>query len=151
MPKKTKDVQYYQGVGRRKEAVAQVRLYIVAKSKPVDVDGKKINAGDIVVNGKAINEVFTGEVAAKMYTAPLVLTSNLERFAISILVNGGGMKGQIEAIRHGISRALVVADNEEYRPTLKAKNLLTRDSRTRERRKVGTGGKARRQKQSPKR
>jgi small subunit ribosomal protein S9 len=74
-----------------------------------------------------------------------------DRFVTTIHVTGGGKSGQLDDIVHGISRALNLMNTEEYRPTLKAKGLLTRDPRTRERRMVGTGGKSRRAKQSPKR
>jgi len=119
MPKKTKEIKYYQAVGRRKESVAIVRLYIVGKNESVDVDNLKIKRGEIFVNGKPIESIFNSIDEKTIYLRPLKLTENQDRFAISIKVSGGG--------------------------------LLTRDPRTRERRKVGTGGKARREKQSPKR
>jgi small subunit ribosomal protein S9 len=78
------------------------------------------------------------------------LTNQQERFAISIITKGGGREGQLGAIIHGLARALVSA-NEEFKEILRKNNLLTRDPRMKERRKVGTGGKARRKKQSPKR
>ena len=81
---------------------------------------------------------------------PLKLTQNEGRFAISILTEGGGKNGQLEAIVHGLARALLLSD-QGYKVVLKKAGLLTRDPRKRERRKVGTGGKARRAKQSPKR
>lgn len=151
MPKKPKEMQFYQAVGRRKDAVARVRLYITGKEKAATVNGKKINQGEIIVNDKALTAAFTNPVDQKRLVIPLELTNSLDRFAISIKVNGGGMNGQLEAIMHGLSRALNVANPEENRPLLKPQSLLTRDARTRERRKVGTGGKARRAKQSPKR
>ena len=81
---------------------------------------------------------------------PLKATSSVDRFAISIKVSGGGKKGQLGAIVHGISRALVLVD-EANKKILRSLGLITRDPRVKERRKVGTGGKARREKQSPKR
>lgn len=150
MAKKAKDVKYYEAVGRRKEAVARVRLYLVDK-KGSSINGKQAAAGEIMINNVPYKEMFARDVEQKKFLAPLDLTENTSRFYISILVDGGGRAGQIEAVRHGISRALTLVDLETYKPILKTKNLLTRDPRKRERRKVGTGGKARRQKQSPKR
>ena len=149
MPKKSKDVKYYEAVGRRKESVARVRLYLATKGS-ITLKGTKIKAGDMVINGKQAKQIFLHEYEEKRYMEPLTLTKNADRFAISIKVSGGGPNGQLEAIILGISRALCKA-GEEYRPVLKTQGLLTRDPRVRERRKVGTGGKARRQKQSPKR
>lgn len=150
MPKKSSTVKYYEAVGRRKSAVARVRLYIVTKQKEISVSDLKIKKGDIYVNKKLINQYFPGEVAKSKYTQPLKLTDNLDRFAISIQVKGGGKNGQLDAVVHGISRALELVD-KSYRPILKKKGLLSRDARVKERRKPGTGGKARRKKQSPKR
>ena len=150
MPKKNTDIKYYESVGRRKEAVARVRLYIVGKDKTATVNGKKIKEGEIIVNDKPINEIFPLLVHEKRYLRPLALTNNVERYAVSIRTAGGGVNGQIEAIMHGLARAVQTAD-ESMRPVLKQDGLLTRDPRTRERRMVGTGGRARRAKQSPKR
>lgn len=149
MVKKTKDIQYYEAIGRRKESVAQVRLYISGKN--ATIKGKKLNAGQILINEKEFTEVFPRLIEQKKCLLPLELTNNIDRFTISILVSGGGKNGQIEAIRHGLSRALTLVDTDSYKSTLRQHHLVTRDPRTKERRKVGTGGKARRQKQSPKR
>jgi small subunit ribosomal protein S9 len=157
MVKKTKNLKYYQAIGRRKEAVARVRLYLVGADKTATLkkesDDKtmKIKQGEIYVNGRLIREVFPTEQEKQRYLFPLKITNNQDRFAISILVKGGGKTGQLEAIIHGLSRALELVDKEEYRPILKQHKLLSRDPRKKERRKVGTGGKARRVKQSPKR
>ncbi len=150
MPKKNTDIKYYESVGRRKEAVARVRLYIVGKDKTATVNGKKIKEGEIVVNDKPIAEIFPLLSHEKRYLKPLALTNNADRYAVSIRTAGGGVNGQIEAIMHGLARAIQIAD-ETMRPVLKQEGLLTRDPRTRERRMVGTGGRARRAKQSPKR
>jgi len=139
--KKLKDIEYYEAVGRRKKTVARVRLYIK--------NLKNIKKGEIFVNDKKIEEIYPSYKVEFLKT-PLKLTDNLERFAISVKVNGGGLNGQLEAIVHGISRALILVDNS-YKKVLKQYKLLTRDPRKKERRKVGTGGKARREKQSPKR
>ena len=132
-----KDV-YYLGVGRRREAVARVQL---------SVEGDK----SISVNGMPVEKYFQGEIAKYTYLEPLKATNNLNRFTISVKVNGSGQKGQLGAMVHGIARALLKVDEEKYRSILRKKGLVTRDPRTRERRKVGLGGKARREKQSPKR
>ncbi len=151
MAKKSKDIQYYESVGRRKEAVATARLYIVGKEKSITVEGKKYEPGQIIVNGEAAETAFPLSSHQKRYMQPIELTNNAGRFVITLKVNGGGTVGQLEAIIHAISRALNLVDKETFRPVLKANGLMTRDSRIRERRKVGHGGKARRKKQSPKR
>jgi small subunit ribosomal protein S9 len=151
MPRKSKDIQYYEAVGRRKSAVARVRLYIPGKDKSATINGKKISEGQVFVNDQLIDKEIPRIVDRKKCLQPLELTNNLDRFAISIKINGGGPNGQVEAIAHGIARALTVVNPEEYKSVLRENSLLTRDPRTRERRKVGTGGKARRAKQSPKR
>lgn len=151
MPRKSKDIQFYEAIGRRKEAIAQVRLYIVGKDKTANVQGNKIKAGEIYLNKKPIEKTFSLLHQKTQYLNPLKLTNNLDRFAISIITNGGGINGQLKAIIHGLSRAIESSDKDSFRLILKKHGLLTRDPRSRERRKVGTGGKARRQKQSPKR
>lgn len=151
MVKKTKNILYYEAVGRRREAVARVRLYIVGKDNVVTIDGLKVKKGEIVVNKKPITQVFSSAQEKIQYLNPFKITQSEERFAVSALVRGGGKNGQLGALIHAISRALEKTDKETLRPILKKAKLLTRDSRIRERRKVGTGGKARRVKQSPKR
>lgn len=151
MVKKKNELQYYEAIGRRRQAVARVRLYIINKNTPVTVKGNKISKGETLINGKKVFEVFTSDSDKKRFTQPFEVTNNIDRFATSILVEGGGPMGQLEAVIHGIARAMVVVDSETNKPLLKQFGLLTRDPRKRERRKVGTGGKARRQKQSPKR
>lgn len=150
MPRKSSTVKYYEAVGRRKSAIARVRLYIVVKQKEISVFDLKIKKGEIYVNKTPIAQYFPGEVAKVKYIQPLELINSLDRFAISVQVKGGGKNGQLEAVIHGISRALELVD-KSYHLILKKKGLLTRDDRVKERRKVGTGGKARRKKQSPKR
>ena len=151
MAKKTKSIPYYEAVGRRREAIARVRLYITGKDKTAEINGHKVKQGSIIVNGKPIESVFSSISEKAQYLAPLKITGNEERFAVSILVTGGGKNGQVEAIVHGLARALEKTDKETCRPLLKKEGYMTRDPRVRERRKVGTGGKARRVKQSPKR
>ena len=151
MVKKAKNLTYYEAVGRRKQSVARVRLYLIKKSAEVLVGKIKIKAGEIFINGKSVDESSFKTYKKMFLSLPLILTKNENRFAISIIVNGGGTTGQLDAMVHGIARALLIVDNETYRPLLKANGLLTRDPRKKETRKVGTGGKARRMKQSPKR
>ena len=150
MPRK-KTLEYYEAVGRRKEATARVRLYIVSRKAGVKVGDVYVKKGEIYVNGKPIDEIYPHEWEKNIYLKPLKLTDCVDRFAISIRVEGGGKSGQLGAIVHGLARALEKVDKQAYRPILKKEGLLTRDPRERERRKVGTGGKARRLKQSPKR
>ena len=151
MAKKTKDINYYEAVGRRKQSVARVRLYLPKKKGEVLVNKLNIKAGEIYINGKSLEKSALKSYEKNFLSLPLTLTKNQDRFAISILVSGGGTTGQLDAMVHGIARALEIVDKEAYRPTLKANGLLTRDPRKKETRKVGTGGKARRMKQSPKR
>lgn len=124
-------------VGRRRESVARVRLY----------QGK----GQNLINNQPISDYFPGQLAQIAYTRPFQLTDTEGKYYFTVRVNGGGKNGQLGAVIHGLSRALALVEEKKYRPVLKKEGLLTRDPRTRERRKVGTGGKARRKKQSPKR
>lgn len=135
-------------VGRRKASVARVRLYTSREVAWGEVVAKK---GDILVNGKQITEYFSGAVAKSIYSQPFALTGGLDKFIATVNIVGGGQSGQIDALVHGLSRALSLHDTEKFRPALKKKGLLTRDARIRQRRKVGMGGKSRRKKQSPKR
>lgn len=136
MAKRSKKVDYIYAVGRRKSAIARVRLY----------RGKKEN----LVNGQVIGRYFSGIVSAANWQKPFKLTGTFEKYFVTAKVSGGGKEGQLGAVIHGISRALATLGEAE-RSVLKKNGLLTRDARTRERRMVGTGGKARKQKQSPKR
>jgi len=141
---------YTMAVGRRREAVARVRLYTDVKpdAKWGDTPLKK---GEIIVNQKPAQDYFGGEVSRRMYTEPLRVANAQNKFALTIRVTGGGPAGQLDAAIHGIANVLSKFDAGEYRKVLKEKGFLSRDPRIRERRKVGTGGKARRKKQSPKR
>jgi small subunit ribosomal protein S9 len=114
-------IQYY-GTGRRKEAVARVRL----------MPGK----GNIIVNNKSLDEYFPLETLRYTVKQPLILTETIDKFDVYVKVSGGGLSGQAGAIRHGIARALVKAD-AELRPILKKAGFLTRDPRMKERRKYG--------------
>lgn len=135
-------ISYYEAVGRRKESTARVRFH---------VDNDDVSKGSIVVNGRAVEKYFPGEVSKKMYLEPFRTTNTIGRFAVTIKVEGGGLSGQLGAVIHGLSRALVKVDPEKFRPILKKRGFMTRDPRAKERRKAGYAGKARARKQSPKR
>lgn len=115
----------YIATGRRKEAVARVRL----------LSGK----GNIVVNGHQWNEYFVRDTDRIFIKQPLKITTNLDKFDCIAKVCGGGLSGQAGALRHAISRALIKAD-ETLRPALKKAGCLTRDSRMKERKKYGRKG-----------
>jgi small subunit ribosomal protein S9 len=117
------DVQYYEGLGRRKTATARVRLYPGGD-------------GGIVVNGKPVDQYFSREADLKSLNEPLVVTDNVGRFNVTVQVSGGGITGQTGAVRMGIARALLKAD-PDYRLALRQNGLLTRDPRAKERKKPG--------------
>lgn len=123
-------------VGRRKEAVARVRL--------------SAGNGQILVNGKPIAGYFPGPVLQRQYSKPLEVTQTAGKYTISIKLAGGGQYSQLDAIIHGIARSLAKAE-PTLRPALKKEGFLTRDARVKERRKYGNAQKARAKKQSPKR
>ncbi len=141
---------YYEGIGRRKESTARARLYVIAEGS-ITLGGVTVNKGDIVVNGKAVENFFVGEVMKKMYTEPFRTTNTIGRFAVMVKTNGGGQMGQLGAFILAISRALEKVDKEKFRPILKKRGFMTRDPRAKQRRKAGYAGKARARKQSPKR
>lgn len=113
---------YFSGTGRRKEATAQVRLL------PGD--------GAIIINGKPYEELFPALVHQQTILQPLTVVESVGMYNVIVKVTGGGVSGQSGAISHGISRALVKA-NENLKPVLRQNGLLTRDSRVKERKKVG--------------
>ena len=117
-------------LGRRKSAVA--RVYVVA--------GK----GNIVINGREMTDYFKEETLQYIVNQPLELTGTAGQFDIKVTLVGGGTKGQAEAVRLGIARALCEVDKEAYRSTLKAAGFLTRDAREVERKKPGQSGARRR-------
>ena len=117
-------------LGRRKSAVA--RVYICTGS------------GNITINEKTLDEYFKEDTLKYIVNQPLVLTETLGNFDLKINVDGGGIKGQAEAIRLGIARALCKVDAEAYRPVLKSNGFLTRDAREVERKKPGQPGARRR-------
>lgn len=116
------DETYVWGTGRRKCAIAQVRLF----------SGK----GEIVVNDKPYQEAFSRLEHRRKIEHPFLSTDTAGRFRVTAKVNGGGLSSQAEAIRHGIARALV-KENELFKPILRKEGLLTRDARVKERKKYG--------------
>ena len=120
-----RDNGYIWGTGRRKEAVAQVRL--------------SAGEGKISVNALPLEKCFPGEVQRIVIKQPLKLTETLDKVDLLIRVKGGGKSGQAGAIRHGLARALLIF-NESFRPALKKAGYLTRDSRMKERKKYGQPG-----------
>ena len=113
---------YYHGVGKRKTAIAQVRLY----TQP----------GGIVVNGKPLEEAFPWRSWQTVVTQPLEVTESLDKYSVQVKVTGGGVTSQAGAIRHGIARALILLDESLKKP-LRRYGLLTRDARIKESKKYG--------------
>ena len=115
--------KYYYGTGRRKSSVARVRVY-------------ENGTGNITINGRDIDNYFGLDTLKMVVRQPLATTELLGKVDVVVTVCGGGVTGQAGAIRHGISRALLLV-NGEFRPTLKAAGFLTRDPRMKERKKYG--------------
>ena len=115
--------KYFYGTGRRKSSVARVRVY-------------ENGTGSIIINGRDIDDYFGLETLKLIVRQPLVATGTVGKVDIEATVAGGGVSGQAGAIRHGISRALLLVD-DSYRAPLKAAGLLTRDPRMKERKKYG--------------
>ena len=116
---------YFYGTGRRKSSVARVRVYQ--------------GSGKVTINERDIDDYFGLETLKLIVRQPLSVTDTTDKFDIVCRVAGGGVTGQAGAIRHGIARALLQAD-ENYRPALKKAGLLTRDPRMKERKKYGLKG-----------
>lgn len=114
--------RYHYGTGRRKTAIARVRLYP--------------GSGKITVNAKPFERTYGTESLRRVALQPLEVTGNLDKFDVVAKVDGGGIAGQVGAIRHGISRALLVSD-ENLKSVLRSHGFLTRDSRIKERQKYG--------------
>jgi small subunit ribosomal protein S9 len=119
------NVPQYMGTGRRKTAVARVRL--------------ATGTGKIVINGRPFENYFPTETMRMTAAQPLTVTGLADKYDAQISVHGGGPNGQAGAVRHGIARALLTLD-ANLRPALRAEGLLTRDSRMRERKKYGQPG-----------
>lgn len=134
--RKTSVSEVLMGTGRRKTAVARVWL--------------RNEKGRISINDKPIEEYFPGEVAKKIYEEPLRIVNRIGQFSGTIRLSGGGAKSQLEAVVHGLARALSSFE-PSFKEPLSKRKFLTRDSRMKERRKYGHAGKARKRKQSPKR
>ncbi|MBR5252597.1 MAG: 30S ribosomal protein S9 [Clostridia bacterium] len=113
---------YFYGTGRRKSSVARVRLYP--------------GTGKITINNRDVDDYFGLETLKLIINQPFGVTNTQGKFDIVANVNGGGISGQAGAIRHGVSRALLLAD-DTYRPLLKKAGFLTRDPRMKERKKYG--------------
>ncbi len=113
------------GTGRRKTAVARVRL--------------AGGSGKVTINGRSLETYFVLETQRNSLLQPLTVTDTLSKYDVRVNVKGGGPNGQAGAVRHGIARALLEAD-ATFRPALKAQGLLTRDPRMRERKKYGQPG-----------
>ncbi len=116
---------YFYGTGRRKSSVARVRVYN--------------GTGKVTINDRDIDDYFGLETLKLIVRQPLVLTAGEDKYDVVCRVSGGGVTGQAGAIRHGIARALLQA-NEELRPELKKAGFLTRDPRMKERKKYGLKG-----------
>ena len=128
--------EYIQTVGRRKTSSARVRLY----PQP----------GESQVNYQPVSQYFPGQVNEFIYSQPLKLTKMWNKLHFTVLVEGGGHSSQVQAVAHGLARALVKY-NPKFRSILRQHGLLTRDPRMKERRKPGHAQKARAKKSSPKR
>lgn len=136
MPK-VKKQDYTYASGKRRSASVRVRLF----------RGK----GESLVNNFPLEKYFPGPISKSHYMKPFVITETWEKYYFSARVVGSGNKGQLDALVHGLARAIANVDPDKFRLPLKKAGLLTRDPRTRQRRMVGMGGKSRRKKQSPKR
>ena len=113
---------YFYGTGRRKKSVARVRVY----------EG----SGVITINGREIDDYFGLDTLKLIVRQPMMVTDTMGKYDIVATVVGGGVSGQAGAVRHGLARALVKAD-ENMKPALKKAGLLTRDPRMKERKKYG--------------
>ncbi len=127
--------RYHYGTGRRKTAIARVRLYP--------------GNGNFTVNSKPFEKTYGTDSLKRIVLQPFQATDTVDRYDVVVKVHGGGISGQVDAIKHGISRALLVAD-EDLRSVLRSHGFLTRDSRIKERQKYGLR-RARKRKQYRKR
>lgn len=141
-PQSKQNTDYIWAVGRRKRAIARVRLFTKKATKD--------EAVDILVNDKPIGAYFHNALVKTIFGLPLRLTKSLGKYSATVKVSGSGLDSQLDAVNHALSRALVKADAAN-RAILKPKGLLTRDPREKQKRMIGRGGKARAKKQSPKR
>jgi len=130
-PKEVGPGKYYEAVGRRKESTARVRLY--TRKITDEATGER---AFITVNKKPYYEYFDNDLLIKKVEAPLTKLKSTKRFKVTVLVRGGGITGQADAIKHGLARALVVFDSN-FSKKMKKSGFLTRDSRVKERKKYG--------------
>ncbi len=128
--KSSKPEKYYEAVGRRKSAVARVRLYSKRPLKP----GSPLEL--LINNNKSLKDYFPFLEHQLIAVSPLKLTKNVDRFNVLVKVRGGGPKAQAEAVRHGLARALVIF-NQNFKKRLKRAGFLRRDPRVKERKKPG--------------
>jgi len=135
MPK-TNTQKYFYAVGRRKSAITTIKLFL--------------NKGESLVNKITLKKYFPSDSEIVNINKPFVLTDTLDKFHFQAKIIGGGKIGQLESLVLAISRALVKY-NETLKPVLRQNGFMTVDARVRQRRMIGTGGKARRAKQSPRR
>ena len=124
--KVAKASKYFYAVGRRKTSVAQVRI----------TPSNKVTEENFTVNEREMKEYFPGTIAQATFVSPFKETGLVDKFMVSVVVRGGGISSQVEAVRLGVARALIKFD-ETLRPVLKANGFLTRDSRKVERKKPG--------------
>ena len=115
----------YYATGKRKNAIARTWL--------------KPGTGEIIINNRPVEDYFPTEIMRADLIEPFKLTNTMDAYNVKVNVHGGGISGQAGAIRHGVTRILV-SINPEFRPTLKKADLLTRDSRVKERKKYGLRG-----------
>jgi small subunit ribosomal protein S9 len=138
MATKSTKKNYIQATGRRKTAVARVRL----------IESKK----EITINNIPASQYWPSSTFAPSYLEPLITTNTHKKYSATAKITGSGKQSQLDAFIHGLSRALVQVNPERFRPILKKKGFLTRDPRMKETRKIGSSGsKARSKRQSPKR
>lgn len=123
--------KYFEAVGRRKESIAQVRLFTRKSSDPVQEDNALI-----IVNNKKYTDYFSDKNLHSIVESPLKKLKSLNRFKATVKVSGGGLAGQADAIKHGLARTLILFD-ANFRKKLRKSGFLTRDSRVKERRKYG--------------
>lgn len=114
--------EYFEGVGRRKKAIARVRVFA--------------GGSEIIINNKSAEEYFGRESDRHTIVQPLIVTGTQGQYSVSVKVRGGGDTGQADAVQMGLARALVEV-NPDFRPTLRKAGLLTRDPRIKERKKPG--------------
>lgn len=148
MPKKAKpSVKFYSALGRRKTATARARLYL--STQEVLIKDQKLKKGEIYVNNISIEKYFPDPFAKAKYTKVFQITNTQNHFITTVLVEGSGKTGQLDAMVLAIARAICIYD-PKLKTILRANGFITRDSRARQRETPGLMG-ARKQKQSPKR